>query len=397
MLKVAIISPFYLPVPAVKGGGVEALIEALVKINEQEKQIDLTVFSPYNADAFKATKNYPNTKFKFIKISHTLQKFNKLVSKFLRKRCGIYFSSYYFVSEAIKNRLNMINYDIIVVENNYHLALSLAESNYKNLFLHIHNDPGQNDNLLYGEISKYAFNYIAVSEYIKNQIVKAFNCEPISVDVLLNCIDLTKFINKNHQKRNELKHRHKIEDSDLVFIFSGRIDARKGIFLLVKAFIELKIEQSAKLLIIGNDWYSKDADGPNLSQLKMMTREFSDRFIFTGFVDNKSLSQYLSLADIAVIPSMAEEGAGLVAIEAMASGLPMIVTNSGGLPEYATPDCAIVINKDNHVTENLRDAMQVLANNPALRFQMGKSALNNSMKFSELTYYRHFIDIMEKK
>ena len=396
MLKVAIITPFYLPVPAVKGGGVESLIEALVKINEQENKIELTVFSPFQADAFKAAKKYTYTKFIFIKISQTLRKFNKHISKLLRKHCRIYLSSNYFVSEAIKNQLNKIKYDVIVVENNYHLALSLAESNYNNLYLHIHNDPGQNESLLYSKISKHLFKYIAVSDYIKNQIVKSFKCEPASVDVLLNCIDLTKFISNNLQKRAELKHSLKIEDSDLVFVFSGRIDARKGIFLLVKAFLELDIEQPAKLLVIGNDWYSENIDGPNLSRLKEMTREHSERFVFTGFIDNKSLPQYLSVADIAIIPSTAEEGAGLVAIEAMASGLPLIVTNSGGLPEYATSDCAIVIEKDNSILENLRQALQLLANDQDLRSNMAINAINNSRKFSELEYYYNFLNVINK-
>ena len=64
MKKVALVLPEQgLPVPAVLGGAIETLVELLADINEKEKKLDLTIYSRYNADAEKKSKNYKHSKF----------------------------------------------------------------------------------------------------------------------------------------------------------------------------------------------------------------------------------------------------------------------------------------------------------------------------------------------
>ena len=65
------------------------------------------------------------------------------------------------------------------------------------------------------------------------------------------------------------------------------------------------------------------------------------------------------LADISVIPSLCEDAAPLVAVEAMASGLPLIVTKSGGIPEYVSRKCALILEKDNQLIPNLQKSLKL--------------------------------------
>ena len=68
---------------------------------------------------------------------------------------------------------------------------------------------------------------------------------------------------------------------------------------------------------------------------------------FTGYIENQKLYRYYQSADIQVIPSLWEEAAGLIAIEGMLSGLPLIITKSGGMIEYAPSNVAVWIDRDN--------------------------------------------------
>lgn len=92
----------------------------------------------------------------------------------------------------------------------------------------------------------------------------------------------------------------------------------------------------------------------------------TDRIRFTGYIENAELYQYYQCADMQVVPSMWEEAAGLVAIEGMLSGLPLVVTKSGGLVEYAPKEVAMQIER-NGIVENLKMAIETVMYNPVER------------------------------
>lgn len=79
-----------------------------------------------------------------------------------------------------------------------------------------------------------------------------------------------------------------------------------------------------------------------------------------------------------------------MAIEAMAGGLPLIVTKSGGVTEYVNEDCALIIGKEN-VTENLKKAICYLKEHPEVRKQMSEKAKKHSEAYNEESYYRNFV------
>ena len=66
MKRVCIISPGILPVPAIRGGAIETLIMSLVKRNEIEQRMNLTVVSIDDGEAREVAKQYPHTDFRFI-------------------------------------------------------------------------------------------------------------------------------------------------------------------------------------------------------------------------------------------------------------------------------------------------------------------------------------------
>jgi glycosyltransferase involved in cell wall biosynthesis len=105
------------------------------------------------------------------------------------------------------------------------------------------------------------------------------------------------------------------------------------------------------------------------------------------------MPSYLKMADIAVVPSMWEEPFGLTVVEAMAAGLPLITTRSGGIPEICE-GVATIVDRDN-IVNNLTNAILELYNNPEKRVQMSTASIERSRLFDKETYAKNFFAALE--
>ena len=129
-------------------------------------------------------------------------------------------------------------------------------------------------------------------------------------------------------------------------------------------------------------------------KVKKLSEQNRDRIIFTGYVDNAEVYQYASVADVQCVPTLVEEAAGLVLMEAMAGGIPLIVTNSGGIMEYVDRDTALFIEREN-IVDNLKRAIWYLKEHPEVRRQMSENARMQSKKYDEVIYYKNFVTMID--
>lgn len=141
------------------------------------------------------------------------------------------------------------------------------------------------------------------------------------VEVIPNGVDISKFENKELRIKNKDK---------TTLITTSRLVKKNGVGDIIEALKFLP--QSVYLEILGS--------GPLDKELKNKTRKLGleGRIKFLGFVEQKDIPRYLRQADIFVRPSLSE-GMGNSFIEAMASGLPVIATPVGGIPDFLSdPD-----------------------------------------------------------
>lgn len=138
-----------------------------------------------------------------------------------------------------------------------------------------------------------------------------------------------------------IKKTEAIEETGLDFentiLFVGRITKAKGLRILIKALKKLKTEfnKELKLFIVGGDISGvmhSETESKEKKYIKKLIKELdlSDDVIFLGPVERDKLPYYYSLADVCVVPSLYETF-GLVAVEAMACGTPVIASKVGGL------------------------------------------------------------------
>jgi D-inositol-3-phosphate glycosyltransferase len=113
-----------------------------------------------------------------------------------------------------------------------------------------------------------------------------------------------------------------------VLLFVGRLDPLKGVDILLHAFSRLSSERDLHLIIVGGNVGDHDEE----TRLKTLTRELgiADRVDFREPVNHDMLHLLYSTANVTVVPSY-HESFGLVAVESLACGTPVVASNRGGL------------------------------------------------------------------
>lgn len=389
-MRIAILTCGILPIPAVQGGAVENLIDFYMEYNHKKKLHDITVYSPWDAKA----ANHPALSsdvnhYHYIDVTSLKARIaRKIYGFFHSSEYYNYFIEYYF--EKVYADLKKKNYDYIILENSPGHAYKLSQRGFKNLILHLHNDLLNSNTRYHDEIFNGNIKILTVSNYIKERVSSIQPCDKIQT--VYNGIDLKHFSSKSHSPIS--RKNMGFSEKDFIMIYSGRINNEKGISELIDALLLLKNFPKIKLLIIGGTFFNNtDHDDKFVCALKEKAKRVEDKITFTGFIPYHNVPNYLQLADIAIIPSMWDEPFGLTVVEAMAMGLPLIATKSGGIPEICE-DVATIVDRE-HIVDNLVKAILDLYQHPEKRLQMSKASINRAKDFDKETFAQNFFAALE--
>lgn len=157
---------------------------------------------------------------------------------------------------------------------------------------------------------------ITISEASKRDIMEQFGVEASKITVTPEAVDLTRFRpteSRSHDKA--------------YILFVGTRDIRKNVPLLIRAFARIAEDIPHQLVIAGRQALKLNDDRKQAQELGL-----EKRITWLDFVPEEDLPALYAGADLFVWPS-AYEGFGLPPMEAMASGVPVIVSNGGALPE----------------------------------------------------------------
>lgn len=394
----------FLPVPATNGGAVETLVQNLIDENEIAMSNNFTILSIYEKKAFEQSKTYKHSNFMFYKpncfiklfdcilffiLTRIIKKEKKTSYKFIIQR--IFYLNY--VSKILKKN----NYNSIIIENNTTLFLAMKwRKNYLKYkgryFFHLHNDIDK----LYGckKIIENSRKILTVSNYISSIVTSKLNYDSNKVVILKNCIDMEKFkVNYSPSQIEKLKERYEIPKNDKIISFVGRTIKEKGIMEVLKAFKTIANKEWT-LMIIGSSGFDIKVRS-NFEKELLNEAKSNEKIIFTGFVPYSEIPMYYALSDLVVLPSIWDEPAGLTMLETIASGVTLITTNSGGIPEYVSEYGAIIINIDEKLVDNLAINMNyVLDNNITLNKKLVEDCREH---FNLKKYLENFNDCIKER
>jgi glycosyltransferase involved in cell wall biosynthesis len=170
-----------------------------------------------------------------------------------------------------------------------------------------------------------------------------------------------------------LKLDFKRNDNRLQLLFVGTCHPRKGLEYLLDAMRQL-CDQDIILNLVGN----LEDDIEYTQYIKSMVKEYGmeRKVILNGWISQKELWRMYTKADIFVLPSL-WEGFGIVLLEAMSFGLPIVATNTGAIPE-------LIENESNGLLVPARDSKMLtraivrLINSPDLREELGRNGMARS-------------------
>lgn len=401
-MKIAIVTVGELPIPDVKGGGAETLIEHIIEKNEEYKQLDIVVYSIEDEKAFEKSKIFSKTKFVYLHKNSRIF-FKRLKRKYIKIRTGFDIPIENFSYTEVLKDIKKQNFDFVIIENTMVPFYQYAKSLGKKIILHTHWDY-INKNLpdlvlkKYVQAAKKSSGIITVSEYIKKCILTVPSITNEEVSVLKNCTNLDRFgITVSEAEIRLLRKKYNIDDDELVFLFCGRISQEKGTLQLVRAFKQVANMNKVKLVITGSAKTGETITDEYTELVHDEIKKISDKVVFAGYIDNNVMPKYYQMADVITLPSTGEEPAGLTVIEAMASARPIITTYSGGIPEYADNRFAIFCNKDERLENELVDAFGWFINNKDKIKNMGLIARKHVEKFNSDQYYKDFVKILDRK
>jgi N-acetyl-alpha-D-glucosaminyl L-malate synthase BshA len=224
----------------------------------------------------------------------------------------------------------------------------------------------------------------AVSEDLRRETYQSFRINK-DIEVIPNFIDLEKF---KKQKKDHFK-KAICPNDEVLIVHTSNFRKVKRVGDVIRIFANIHKEIPAKLLLIG--------DGPERVRAEHQCRELGicDDVRFLGKLE--AVEEVLSVADLFIMPSE-KESFGLAALEAMACEVPVISTNTGGLPELNIQGGTGFLSNVGDIEDMTRKALFVLDKNNLPRFK--ENALKRAKEFdiSRILplYETYYQQVMEK-
>lgn len=214
---------------------------------------------------------------------------------------------------------------------------------------------------------------VTPSKWLKT-VVKNSYLKEYKSDVIYNGIDLKVFYPRGREYRNELN----IKENDKVVLFvSFSWGERKGLDVINRLYKNTGSDYT--FIVVGTD----DEIDNKLDKeiIKIHRTENQDQ-----------LAKLYSISDVFVNPTR-EEVLGMVNIEALACGTPVVTFDSGGSPECIDKSCGIVVKRDDYI--GMENAINYIFNNPS-KFKTSECVLRAQM-FNKFNKYNEYINLYFKK
>jgi glycosyltransferase involved in cell wall biosynthesis len=232
------------------------------------------------------------------------------------------------------------------------------------------------DRLLIRDAARRASRLITVSETSRQDLIELWRVPPERVVAIYNGVDEVFRPGPNEPDEGSL--------DPLRVLAVGTLQPRKNLGRLLEALAIVGRDRRVELRVVGPDGY----------QAQEIRERLSDRgdVEVTGYLDRMALAQEYRRAHLLVYPSL-YEGFGLPVVEAMASGIPVVTTTGGSLPEIAG-DAALIV--DPLDVSAIAAAIVRVADDGLLRATLRRLGLARARAFDWRTTARRHVEVYER-
>jgi glycosyltransferase involved in cell wall biosynthesis len=219
---------------------------------------------------------------------------------------------------------------------------------------------------------------ICVSRYLANDLESHLGAKSPKIRVVLNGVDTERF----------RPAANRIEPEVPTILFVGRVLPEKGPDLLLKAAAKLYGPQRKfKIRIVGSSGFADYLDlTPYELELRRLAQPLGDAVEFQRFVDRNRVVEEYQAASIFCAPSNWDDPCPLTVLEGLASGLPMVAAQRGGIPEEGA-DAILYFKPPN--ADELAEKLALLIDDVAVRADWGRRARARAEALSWQNQYEH--------
>jgi len=221
----------------------------------------------------------------------------------------------------------------------------------------------------------------SVSQSLKDDTLRLFDVKT-PIEVVPNFIDAKKEKNQFTDCQRELM----AEDDEKIITHISNFRKVKRVDDVVKIFYKTQQKINSKLIMVG--------EGPEVQPAKKLAHELgiSDKIMFLG--ESNDIDKILCFSDLFLLPSE-KESFGLAALEAMVNGVPVISSNTGGLPEVNKEGFSGYLSEVGNVEEMAKNAIHILSDDHRLQ-QFKLNAKKMALKFDTDTVIPQYEEIYNR-
>lgn len=213
---------------------------------------------------------------------------------------------------------------------------------------------------------------ISISEQVKRELLSHYSIESEKIVVIPNGVNIDEFMPIiNSSSGRAIREKYGIGIDEISIIFPAHEYHRKGLAQLIKAVSNIK-EQKIKVLVVGRD-------NPKFFQKLSVKLGCFDRIKYFGHTND--ISSFFQASDMLVFPTFYEPF-GLIITEAMASGIPVVVSRCAGAAELISDGVDGLLIGDPDNIDEIRTLILQLINDSDLRRSMGNAGRLTILKYS---------------
>ncbi|MDF1593535.1 MAG: glycosyltransferase family 4 protein [Desulfobacterales bacterium] len=219
-------------------------------------------------------------------------------------------------------------------------------------------------------VLQHAAEIIVLSQFTRDKLIEVYRTSPEKISIIPGGVDLLRFKPTDH--KNKIRQGLKLPDSKIMVFTVRNLVARMGLENLIEAMQSVIRNAPDIYLVIGGA-------GPLNGRLTKMAEQIgvNDCIRFEGFIPEETLPHYYQMADMFILPTKELEGFGLVTLEAMASGVPVLGTPVGGTKEIMGRFDSSFMFKDStpeSIADLIKEKYYIIKNKPHIWKEISKKS-----------------------
>lgn len=287
---------------------------------------------------------------------------------------------------------------VIDVENRPQFVLTMKQMNPgKRVWLYLHSStfisPNHISPAKLHKCLQAADKIIVNSEFLRRIVVSKAPEVASKLRVIYPGVEIARFPSQYSAEgaaiREKLRKKRGLSGKKVV-LFMGRLIPLKGVHHLLKIVPQLaKSDPELVVVIVGSPFYGSHRKTAYARKLENLGRKSPGHVRFVPYVPHTEVPGWMLVADIVVVPSGQREAFGLVNVEAMSCGVPVVATRAGGMKEIIRNGITGYLVNPAKVESELREKLDLLLRDKQLRQKLGR---NSRARVEQTFTWRHTAD-----